>query len=224
MERSTRSLGRWRLIAVVLTAAACTPGPPAAPEPSMPPPPPTWEALLGDVPSDAEVYLAELLPLNAHPAGQAAAGRAAVVVWDDSVRIAVAVAGLATGVVHRPEFHGIEGRAHATCPLPMNGPGADGIVGPAEAEPFSGNLLFAFAPVVAPEMPDSGTWVSHVQTVSLMELEAGLRKVHDGIRHLDPERRVVYIQRLPHAAGAPREAVAAHPFPVACGQFRRRGG
>lgn len=213
-----------RRIAVGLalaTAAACTPGPPATPEPEAPPPPPAWDALLGDLPEDAEVYLAELRPLNVHPAGQAAAGRAAVVVWGDSVRIAVAAAGLAVGEVHRPEFHGIEGRGHATCPAPANGPGADGIVGPAEAEPFSGSLLFAFSPVATPEMPDSGSWVRHVQTVSLAELEAGLRKVHDGILRLDPERRVVYIQRLP--AAAPDEAVAAHPFPVVCGEFRRAG-
>lgn len=210
------------IIGLALAAAACTPGPPAAPEPDAPPPPPAWDALLGDVSPDAEVYLAELRPLNVRPAGQPAAGRAAVVVWGDSVRVAVAAAGLATGEVHRPEFHGIEGRGHATCPAPVGGPGAGGIVGPAEAEPFSGGLLFAFSPVVTPELPDSGGWVSHVQTVSLAELEAGLREVHDGIRRLDPERRVVYVQRLPQAGS--EEAVAAHPFPVACGQLRPAGG
>jgi hypothetical protein len=182
----------------------------------------------------AQVYIAELHPLNIKVTGLEATGEARFAVSGDTLTITIKAQKLPADIMHLQHFHGFKDNRDASCPTEAADKNGDGIIDLIETEPTSGTTMVPFHddPVSMEIMRDTYPKASadgsfqYEETVSLKELETAFTKAFGG-KALDLDRRVVFVHgvlpstKLPESAASLGTIPAQVTLPIACGEIKR---
>jgi hypothetical protein len=183
---------------------------------------------------DAQVYIAELHPLNTKVTELETTGEARFSVSGDALTITIKAQKLPPDIEHLQHFHGFKDNRDASCPTEAADKNGDGIIDLIETEPTSGTTMVPFHddPVsmeivrdTYPKASSDGSY-QYEETVSLKDLEAAFTKAFDGTG-LDLDRRVVFVHGVLPATKLPESAaslgtIPAHvTLPIACGEIKR---
>jgi len=182
----------------------------------------------------AEVYVAQLAPLNAQVSNQAASGKATFIVNGDYLTVRVEAEGLSPDTMHMQLIHGFVDGMEAGCPRAYADANNDGVVDSAETPPFSGAALVPLhgdpvsLDIISETYPTAtreGT-IRYERTFSLSSLETALEARY-GIWDLALERRAVVLYGVAPTAALPQQVqsisgmTAQKTLPVACGEIDR---
>lgn len=193
--------------------------------------------LLPAIPENAEVYAAQLRPINPTVTDRNVFGNALFVVNGTEMTVYVDAVGLAPGQNHLQHYHGFTNGQDATCPPANADTNGDGIVDITETEPYTGQTLVPFHDqpaslegLLSPERFPIATapygLIDYQQTVPVGELESALQREYS-IPSLNLEQRTVFLHGIESDASLPDtvQSIANVPaqttLPIACGEIVR---
>lgn len=184
----------------------------------------------------AEVYVANLQPMNAAPMHRETTGTARFEVHGDRLTISVSVENAGPNVTHWQHFHGFKMGRAAECATRSADTNGDGFVDLIETEPASGTTMVPFDNMPARmdvahgtyPKADAGGNYRYRKAVSLKALTAAFAKAFDG-QQLELDKRVVLIHGVPANTKLPGTVKSLGPIPahvtlpIACGKIERAG-
>lgn len=178
------------------------------------------------------VYVAHLTAMNAKVVGSKTTGEARLEVRGGNLVIDIKVSGAPPSITHWQHFHGFKDGSAATCATPSADKNSDGIVDLIETGPASGTTMVPFDDTPAkmdvahglyPKASADGSYTYH-EVVPLKKLRASFAKAF-GTRHIDLDKRVVYIHGVPADTRLPSTVASLGPIPaqvtlpIACGRI-----
>ena len=178
----------------------------------------------------AQVWNANLQPLNGHVSFRPVHGNATVRVHDSRVIVTVHATGLEPEIPHPQHIHGFLGGDASMCPTMAADGNEDGVVDVVEGLPDYGGILVTLDSDIT---NGAGTEAAGLPTTSnaagtiRYEMSAPLSEVEDGLGGaLDPAHRTIVLHGVdPETDLADAQSIGALPawltLPVACGELSR---
>ena len=181
------------------------------------------------------VYIAKLMPMNTKVTGLETSGTAKFTVKGDMLSISIEVKGAPPSIAHWQHFHGFKDNKAATCPTESVDVNHDGIIDLIETGATAGETMVPFItdPVsmdiahgTYPEASADGSYHYEKDGISVKALTAAFAKAF-GDKHLDLDRRVVFIHGVVPSSKLPSTVASLGPIPadvtlpIACGKIER---
>ncbi len=161
------------------------------------------------------VYIAKLTPMNTKVTGLETSGTAKFTVKGDMLSISIDVKGAPPSIAHWQHFHGFKDNKAAACPTEAVDVNHDGIID-----------LIDIAHGTYPEASADGSYHYEKDGISVKALTAAFAKAF-GDKHLDLDRRVVFIHGVVPSSKLPSTVASLGPIPadvtlpIACGKIER---
>lgn len=184
--------------------------------------------------AQAQTYRAHLTALNSGKIGSAAEGDATLRIVGDHLEVRIKMRGVPANIEHWEHFHGFPDARNATCAAARDDTNRDGFVDLIETEPMSGTTMVPFndrpedmqIPThTYPHASGAGDF-EYVKSVPLAQLAATFDRTYKG-RHIDLEKRVLYVHGVESNSGLPTSVASLGPvpshitLPIACGKIEK---